>query len=480
MVPADNLEGLPGITAGRVLDCAPLVWAPINLRCEAVVIVPVKDEAETICNTLRALAQQCDLYGRPLHHACYEVLLLCNNCTDASAHLVRQFARQHPTFALHIVERALPSHQANVGYARRLLMDEACRRLLAVGRPQGVICSTDGDTCATATWLAATLNAVRQGADAVGGRIIANAAGRAQMPPALRLRYLQDATYQYFAAELEAALDPDPYDPWPRHHQYFGASLALTAAMYRCIGGLPRVPVFEDMELGRTLARIDARIRHTPAVRVVTSARRAGRAGAGMAVTLAQWESLGEVPPPLRVDDLASLQARFRARRQLRVCWQGMQRGSLPASDEIALTAHAHGVEPGWLVGALKRCESFGKLHEATLARRKEEERCAASHLVAVAEAVMQLRACLSPWRAAQLRALVVRQPLPEIEPVRRRPLAHAMRETGPFPLLEEFVDTVAGQHTPINVRRPVDEEQVSPRHEARRTLGADSRQIIQ
>ncbi len=99
---------------------------------------------------------------------------------------------------------------------------------------------------------------------------------------------------------------------------------------------------------------------------------------------------------------------------------------------------------------------------------------------VDVAEAIRQLRECLFPWRAAQLRMLTVRQSLPEIEPVRRRALTHAVRETGPFPLLEDLVDTVASQHAPVNPWRPVDEEQMPARHEARRTLRANPRQIIQ
>jgi len=43
-------------------------------------------------------------------------------------------------------------------------------------------------------------------------------------------------------AELEGWLDPDPADPLPRHHQHFGASLAVTVDAYRRAGGLPSMP----------------------------------------------------------------------------------------------------------------------------------------------------------------------------------------------------------------------------------------------
>lgn len=39
-------------------------------------------------------------------------------------------------------------------------------------------------------------------------------------------------------------------DPWPRHHWHFGASLALTARAYRCVGGLPMVRYPGNKALG--------------------------------------------------------------------------------------------------------------------------------------------------------------------------------------------------------------------------------------
>ena len=485
MGPREVQSAFSGVAMPGILDHLPLVWTPSDPRCEAIVIVPARNEAETIQSTLRALAYQYDARGRPLDHTRYEVLLLCNNSTDASAYLARQFAMQHPSFALQVIEVTLAPANANVGYARRLLMNEACRRLRALGRPRGVICSTDGDTCVTPTWLAATLDAVQRGADAVGGRIQTSVAARKAMPPALRDCYLLDVAYQYFAAELEAMLDPDPHDPWPRHHQHFGASFAITAVMYERIGGLPRVPVFEDIALYRTLMQVDARVRHTLAVCVITSARRTGRAEGGMAVTLAGWEALGAVPPPLRVDNLPFLEARFRARRQLRILWQEGQRGDACSNDATARIARACAVEPHWLTNALRRYESFGTLYEATIARCKEEGRHGGpSTLIDIAEAVVQLRMRLAPWRAARQQLLAsygcIRQPLPEVEAIGRRTLPNAMTETGPFPLLKERMDIIAGQDTLVDPWRPVDEKQVPTRYEMRRDTRPERPQIIQ
>ena len=135
-------------------------------------IIPVRNEQTTIETTLRALVEQRDLHGQPLDRRRYEIIVLANNCTDATAALVRRFAARQPTLALDLAEITLPAPIAHVGMARRIAMDQAYRRLIGLGRARGVIASTDGDTRVTPTWIATTLDAIHQGADAVGGRIV--------------------------------------------------------------------------------------------------------------------------------------------------------------------------------------------------------------------------------------------------------------------------------------------------------------------
>ncbi len=121
----------------------PLVVAPPHPGCEATVVIPACDEAERIAATLAALAGQVDPAGRPLDRRRFEIILLANNCRDATAGIARRFGQGHPTLALHVVELLLPHALANAGNARRILMDEGCRRLLAAGRPEGVIASLE-------------------------------------------------------------------------------------------------------------------------------------------------------------------------------------------------------------------------------------------------------------------------------------------------------------------------------------------------
>lgn len=105
------------------------------------VIVPAKDEAANLPATLAALAAQTNLHCQALPPDSFEVIVLANNCNDATAAVVRRQARHLPLLALHVAELWLPTAQAHVGRARGLLMDAACARLEAVGQPAGIIAS---------------------------------------------------------------------------------------------------------------------------------------------------------------------------------------------------------------------------------------------------------------------------------------------------------------------------------------------------
>jgi glycosyltransferase involved in cell wall biosynthesis len=85
-----------------------LISVPPLPQCKVSVIVPAKDEAQTIVATLTALANQTDLHGQPLNPLTYEIIVLANNCSDESAAIARQFAQQHPDLVLHIAEVTLP------------------------------------------------------------------------------------------------------------------------------------------------------------------------------------------------------------------------------------------------------------------------------------------------------------------------------------------------------------------------------------
>lgn len=339
--------------------------APPRPACDVSVVIPVRDEEDSLPATLAALAAQCDANGRLLIRDCYEVILLVNNSRDASASIARAFARQHPALALHVVEIDLPDEEAHVGRARRILMDMAATRLPA----RGVIATTDADTVVAPDWVAMTLAEIRTGADAVAGRIVVDPTDFAAHDRHARLCHLRDVTYRYLVSELEARLDPDPFDPWPRHFQHFGPSMAVTVETYLRAGGMPPLPYLEDVALYDALRRIAARIRHSPAVRVVTSARPQGRTGFGFAVQLRRWSEMGARGEPFLVESLPAIVARVTARREGRSAGEPASREPMvPIETAIAdLRRFLAGLRADRtnLVLALEQIEPIGLLAAA-------------------------------------------------------------------------------------------------------------------
>ncbi|MEZ0541274.1 glycosyltransferase [Fibrella arboris] len=352
------------------------------------VVVPVRNEADGIIPTLDALRNQFTLAGQRLTHTLYEVLVLTNNCTDHSYDQVRRYQQQHPSFALCVTDITLSPESAHIGTVRRLLMDEACRRLQETGHPQGVIASTDGDTLVDPHWISHILREIDAGNDAVGGRILTYP----ERGPA-RLPHLRDATYRHLLAQAESTIDPCPHDPWPRHFQHFGASLAVTCQAYLRAGRLPVVRYLEDDAFVKALHRIDARIRKSPAVRVYTSARLQGRVEVGLSWQLQQWASQQLSGCCQLVENPQISLNRFRLRRDLRQAWkQRTQPGSL---TRLAPLARQLGTATGWLISQLAMCTYFGQYWEAVDAQFSTTLQTDDSAAVPITEAISWLRTWL-------------------------------------------------------------------------------------
>lgn len=350
------------------IETLPMVETPPLQQCKVCVIVPVRNEAEILESTLQALANQVDLNGRRIDPNCYEVIVFANNCTDESVAIAHRFARRHSTFVQHVVERTLSAKEAYIGRVRQLLMNEAYCRLTKIGNPRGIIASTDGDTQVSPTWVAATMHEIENGADAVGGRIVTHERDRAQLDAYARACFLREVGYRYLIAELESYLDPEPHDPFPRHFQHYGASLAVTAEMYAKSGGLPPVRTPEDVAFYRALLRTDARFRHSPLVRVTTSARQSGRAEVGLAKQLQAWKKMGQQRQPFLVEPAAAVMTRLRARRCLRLLWQRIQRGHSmlldEANEELECLADLLEVTLHWLIQEAHQAKNFGQLFD--------------------------------------------------------------------------------------------------------------------
>ena len=337
------------------------MWASLpapDEALQAVVVLPARNEAAHLPATLAALAAQVHGDGRRVDRASFEVVLLANNCSDATAAIARRFAAGQQSVRLHVVEATLAPAQANIGYVRRQLMDQAAARLESIGRPAAAIVSTDADTRVAPDWLAANWLELAAGSDAVGGRIFTDDSVR-PTPAALRMQRV-DAAHALLRLRLASLLDPVPCDPWPCHHQHFGASLAVTARAYRLAGGVPEVPYLEDEALVRALVRADLRVRRSPQVRVVTSSRLDGRAAVGLSWQLRQWAHAASNPHDPLVENPDRYADALTVRSVLRRAWQrhgAALTGHLPAGLDARLQ-----VAPGTIERAAAGARAFGAL----------------------------------------------------------------------------------------------------------------------
>jgi len=260
----------------------------VSWSCEpaprAVVAVPAKDEAERLPACLSALDKQIDERGRPLPSGTFGVVFFVNNSRDDSAEIIRR-ASLHMSVEVRVVEAKLPCELSHAGGARRMAMDLAAAWLGERSACEGVLLTTDADSRVAPDWICANLKAFAQGAEVVLGQISLDEEGD-RLSAALHVRGKLEAVYEGLLNELSVRLDPQDCNPWPHHSTISGASLALTRALYRRVGGLPLVPLGEDKALVAELRRCDARIRFAPEAKVVTSGRTSGRAPGGVADTL--------------------------------------------------------------------------------------------------------------------------------------------------------------------------------------------------
>lgn len=362
------------------------------LRC--VIVLPVRDEASGIEIALQALAsQRLSAASLPGDNG-FEVVVLANNCRDDTAQRARLLAQRQLMVPVHVLEACLPPPFANIGYVRGQLFDVACSRLQAVGHPGAFIASTDGDSRVESGWLEATAAEIQGGADAVGGRILTE--GGAALGAATLRMQRADAAHSLLHSRLASLIDPEAHDPWPRHHQHFGASLAVTAKAYLAAGGMPKVEVLEDMALVRALRRVDRKVRHAPGVRVRTSSRLDGRAAVGLSWQLRQWAGGGPAavdPPVLRATHSLAL---MQARHDLRAAWQ--RADSSPRA--LASAAVTFSLAPTVLQKRLATTAHFGTLWDDLWIEWSEQSRHVRD-LEPMSQALIQLRQALRQCLAA-------------------------------------------------------------------------------
>ena len=293
----------------------------------AVVAIPVRDEVERIADCLLALARQ---EGRAPG-----VLLLVNNTVDATMSVVAELsaAVEMPVVA---IEHRFADGEASAGAARRLAMAHS-DRLAPPGVP---LLTTDADGRVGPDWLSANLYHLDRGIDAVFGRAVIDPDEALRIPPALHRADAQENAYAMALDELAHWLDPDPDDPWPRHTEHSGASIAVRRLAYREAGGVPDLALGEDRAFAMALRRSGARIRHAPEVQVVVSGRILGRAVGGMADTIRRRLVAPDVLLDQGLEPVAGRVRRIRMGRAVRRAWAAGR------TRQLSRLAHLAGVAP--------------------------------------------------------------------------------------------------------------------------------------
>ena len=303
-------------------------------RRRLVVAIPVRDEEERIVPCLAALADQRGA-------ACDAVVLLLNNCTDRTADVVRARMRTLP-FTVRLEERHFPPELAHAGTARSAAMAVAA----AEAGPEGLLLTTDADGTVAPSWIANTLASVARGAEVVCGRAVLHPEEAALIPRHLHDDDAVECRYGTLLDEIHHRLDPDAADPWPRHTEHSGASIAVTVEAWARAGGVPASPTGEDRAFLRALRRVDARVRHAPDVLVGVSGRIVGRAPGGMAETIARRMVEQDPFVDASLEPVATCVLRAELRAELRRLHGDPGRMGLAAFaaragvDEVAIRAH--------------------------------------------------------------------------------------------------------------------------------------------
>jgi glucosyl-3-phosphoglycerate synthase len=234
----------------------------------SVVVVPAHDEEGTIARCLAALAAQ------TVSADCFETIVVADACRDETASVARKAASE-----LGLKLTLVSGPGLGSGPARRAGMDGAAARLASVGARRGLIATTDADSVPAPDWLERQLDHVAHGAQVIAGRIDLDRNEAADLPDAVLRRRDRDAA-QRLAEVVKLT-------PGATHHHFAGASIGVTAEVYRRVGGLEPATALEDEAFFGRLGRHGIPVVHASDVVVRTSARADGRAKRGLAVDLA-------------------------------------------------------------------------------------------------------------------------------------------------------------------------------------------------
>lgn len=237
------------------------------------VVVPARDEEELVGGCIAALSEQ-----RGVDDVVWEILLVLDRCKDRTGARALEAAGGRSAPRLH----AIAASGTGAGVARAEGMEIACRRLEEAGADDALIATTDADSRVAPDWLRRQLEAVRDGADAIGGEIELEPGEAGLLAPGTIERRRRE-----HAMRLRDVAGDGPVE----HPHFSGASIGVTPRAFRAIGGMEARPALEDEAFAARLRRSDIAIHRLASVRVSTSARTDGRALRGLSrdLQVGEW-----------------------------------------------------------------------------------------------------------------------------------------------------------------------------------------------
>jgi GT2 family glycosyltransferase len=305
------------------------------------VAVPACNEADHIGSCLEALSRQS--FAHP-----FSILVDANNCTDATAAVVRRIAAKTP-LDIHLLETRNAAIRAPAAVARRRSVNAA----MEIAGRSGVVLMSDADSIVAPDWIETNVRSIRQGMDVICGTISPVFAEVVALPHFVLERGAREFAIEQAHIEIECLLDGRPWDPWPRHRTESAASLACRVEALVRVGGVPIVEPGEDRELVKLIRRSGGRIRHLLQAQVTTSCRLDGRARGGWADDLRERINSPDGPCHANLEPTADFVKRVLLRSALRAAWpvidmaRWCKRLELGAS-EIAACLDADGFEDAW------------------------------------------------------------------------------------------------------------------------------------